>query len=767
MPLFWLSLAFVTGLVLADGLPWSAAVWAGLAAGCLAAVFAERRLAPRLPWYPDWRRLARLPLALVLGALCLGGLRAVSARPVWTQANLPWYHQLGVFRLIGVVQTPPEVRLETVTLLVAVDQLTPLVDGAPVDEPRAVHGLVRVSLRGGTPWRYGDRVELVGTPAAPQGPDGSGYPDYLNRQGIASVLDFPTARLLEREQGSPLWAWIFDLRQRAERTLRQLLPQPEAALLAGVLLGSDQDLPERVAQAFRTTGIAHIIAVSGFNVAIVSSLFVTYLGRLLRARYAAPLAILGIGGYALLTGGSPSVVRAAIMGGVGVLGPLLGRRQVGVNSLAFTAGVMCLLSPQMPWDISFQLSFAATLGLVLYAEPMQQAFTGWLAHHLARPTALRISGWVAEFLLFTLAAQLFTLPVTAVHFQRVSLSALLVNPLVLPLQPLIMLLGGLALIVGLAFAPLGQLLAALCWPLLAYTIRAAELFATLPYSQLNLGRLNAGLVLLYYAGLIGLILPPVRQRLSPFWRPAAAILLSGLLALGLWRTAAAAPDGRLRLELLNLPGGSALLLRSPDGQTWLLNQSTRPDALADALGRRQSPLDNRLDGVLVTERSAAPLQVLAQLGETYRVNWLAQSAHLPETSAFKRAAAALKDQGARPLKLEPGLRVTLGGGATLLVLADLEAGTALLVEWQGFRALLPGGLAPPDLPQPLPVGLTLVVLTPSDLKTLSAADWANLFQTQGVVLTAGSAANTLSLEQYQWLALQTDGAHLWLEGQKK
>jgi len=724
---------------------------------------------PLQRWYLLWRQVGRLPVALVLAALCLGGLRGVSARPVWTENDLPWYHQQGVFRLSGVVQSPPTRRDKTISLVVAVDRLVPVVDGQPGD-PQVLSGArqVQVSLRAGETWRYGDRVELEGTPLVPGSSGGSTYFDYLSRQGIDTVLEFPTAHLLGRDQGNQFWAWVFELRQLAERTLRAMLPQPEAALLAGVLLGSDQDLPENVVQAFRNTGIAHIIAVSGFNVAIVSGLFVTYLGKVLRARYAAPLAILGIAAYSILTGGSPSVVRAAIMGGVGVFGPLLGRRQVGINSLAFTAGVMCLLSPQMPWDISFQLSFAATLGLVLYAEALQQGFTRWLGSYLAGPTVGRVARWVSEFFLFTLAAQLFTLPVTAVHFQRVSISAVLINPLVLPLQPPIMILGGLALILGLAFAPVGQLVAWLCWPLLGYTIRVAELFAQLPYSQLNLGRLSPALILLYYVGLVLLILPPIRRRLQPFWKPTAALLLAGLLAVGLWRTAATAPDGRLHLDVLNLPGGTAFYVRTPGGQTWLVNSSSRLDALSDALGRRQSPLENRLDGVLLIDRAAASLQTLSQLSEVYAVDWLGQSAYLPGTAAFKRLRDALKAQGARAVALEPELKVALGGGAQLRVLADLEAGTAVGWEWDGFQALLPGGVSPASLPHPLPAGLTLLVLGPADLKNLSAADWQDTLQPQVLLVTGGPAAGVpgaLALDDYQWLSFETDGRRLWLNGQ--
>ena len=130
--------------------------------------------------------------------------------------------------------------------------------------------------------------------------------------------------------------------QRSAAVLEQLYPQPESALMAGILLGDDSGLPEDAQQAFRDTGTAHIVAISGFNIAILAGLIVLLLGKILPRATAALGAVIWIGAYTLLVGGSPPVVRAAIMGAVGLFGGLIGRRQAGVNSLTFTAA---------DWDI--------------------------------------------------------------------------------------------------------------------------------------------------------------------------------------------------------------------------------------------------------------------------------------------------------------------------------------------------------------------------------------------------------------------------------
>ena len=134
-------------------------------------------------------------------------------------------------------------------------------------------------------------------------------------------------------------------------------------------------------------------------------------------------------------------------------------RQTGVNTLAISAAFLAAFNPNALWDAGFQLSFAVTLGLVLYAAPLQAWFTRLLAHRLPLVTARRVAGPVGDYFLFTLAVQVMTLPVIAYHFQRLSLVSVLTNPAVLPAQPPLMVFGGLAVLLGMVWQPLGQLVA--------------------------------------------------------------------------------------------------------------------------------------------------------------------------------------------------------------------------------------------------------------------------------------------------------------------
>ena len=283
-----------------------------------------------------------------------------------------------------------------------------------------------VRLPPGGDWRYGDRVRLEGYLYTPSENEDFSYKSYLAHQQIYTLFtcgacltcdDRPIetcARLVERDQGSSFMSAVYALRERLVQVVYRLFPDPEAGLLAGILLGVETGISPQVLEAFRVTGTAHIIAISGFNFAVVASLFVLVFGRLLGRWRGMLAAWLGIALYAALAGASASVVRSAIMGGVSIFAIRLGRRQSGLNSLAFVAAVMALFDPMILWDVGFQLSFMATLGLVLYAEPLSGWFTGFASRWLPLVSARRLAQPVGDYLLFTLAAQVTTLPLMLV-----------------------------------------------------------------------------------------------------------------------------------------------------------------------------------------------------------------------------------------------------------------------------------------------------------------------------------------------------------------
>lgn len=243
----------------------------------------------------------------------------------------------------------------------------------------------------------------------------------------------------------PLLAALAAARAWLEQGINQALPSTEAALLNGLLLGGREDLPRDLLQAFRTTGTSHIVAVSGFNVTIVVSTVAAMIRSLPLGRMTQlTVTVLAVAAFVVLTGASPSVVRAGIMGSLVVLARYSGRLADGWHLLMLSAASMVLVQPAIVTSLSFQLSVAATAALVLLAEPLEQrlAFV---------PSFFGLRSSLAS----TVAAILFTQPLILLYFGQISLVAPLVNVVVLPMIPLAMLTGftvgmATALVSGLA-----------------------------------------------------------------------------------------------------------------------------------------------------------------------------------------------------------------------------------------------------------------------------------------------------------------------------
>lgn len=729
-----------------------------------------------------WLPKAPLPFSALLVALALGAARYQYALPDLNDPGFIASYNDGDQSLVvlGVLIEPPDVRDTYVNLRLRVEALRSSEEG----QYTPVRGLMLVRASAFWDWRYGDRLRLLGRLQTPPEFEDFSYREYLARQGVYSYMANARLWLVDRDQGNPVLGLIYALKARALEMVYRLYPDPEASLLAGILLGVESGIPANVRQAFRDTGTAHVIAISGFNMAIIGGLFASLFLRLLGARrrfLAAGLSAAAIAFYALMVGAEPSVVRAAIMGSFSLFAVQLGRRQDGLNSLALVAALMAAFSPLLLWDVSFQLSFMATLGLVLYASPLAEAFTRLASSRLPAATAQRLAKPVGEYLLFTVAAFLTTVPVIAYHFRSISLSAFLANPLILAAQPLIMTLGGLSAALGLLWQPIGQLLAYLTWPFLAYTIRAVELLAQLRGGVILLGEVPLAWVLAYYAAL--LLATAACQRLknaATLLRPPLALAALSALTVVVWQAALRAPDGRLHLTVLDVSAGDALLVQTPEGRYILVNGGSSAVKLSESLGRRLPLFHRRLDWLVVGAPATEQISALPQALE-----------HFPPVQALwagedtpNRAARRLQDKltaiGIEPATALPGQALDLGEGAFLRVLKVGEKGAVLSLDWGNFRALLPLGmdevmldemLADPTFPP-----ATALLLADDGAAALNPPEWIVKLQPQMVLLSA-AAPDSQTLEALQdytllrtdrngWIEITTDGEQMWVEVEK-
>lgn len=789
MPLMFLSLAFLGGIILEDWLGWSWQVALLVSLCCLTLFLLRRWLSRRLGGraLPAWTQPA-LPYSLLLLAAAAGMLRLALDQPRFSPADLAWYNESGDWVLEGVVLGFPDQRDQFTYLRIQVER------GRPQEQQllRPLRGLVLVSAPPDVDWHYGDRLRIEGPLQTPPDFEEFSYRETLAHQHIYSLVPARNVLRLGAGAGNPVMAMIYALRARAWRLLLLQYPEPEASLLSGILLGIESGIPADVQAAFQHTGTSHIIAISGFNMTVLSGLFLGLFTLPLGRWRGLLVALLAIVFYTILVGAQAAVVRAAVMSSLALLGNSIGRRGSGMNALAFSAASMALAEPQVLWQIGFQLSVAATLGLVLYADPLQEGAQAWLAQRLPLEQARRIAAPLGEYFLFTLAAQLMVLPVIIYHFRRLSWVSILANPVVLPVQPLVMILAGVVLLAGLLVAPLGQWLSFLAWPFAAFTIRAVEFFDRLPGGEWLFGGVSLTFVLLLYLLLVGV--PLAWPRLSPWlvehraaWLPSTSLLLLSALAVFTWRSALSAPDGRLHLTVLDCGGGDAVLIQSPTGRYILVDGGTSGRMLGDALGRRLPFYDPRLDWLVVAAPSEQQIAALPAVVERYlprQVLWAGPPAGTRAARDLQRSLGGLQV----PIyTAQAGQVLDLGAGARLQVLTVGRRGAVLWLEWGAFSALLPAGLDFQTLEQlqesALPAPVTAMLLADRGLAALNPPEWLHSLQPAVALLSVSSADRdglpdqetiqalqdtmVLRTDRAGWVHLVTNGEDMWLEVERK
>ena len=384
-----------------------------------------------------------------------------------------------------------------------------------------------------------------------------------------------------------------EIRSRAEAALGRGMPPREAALARGFVLGEDGEVDATTTEDFRRAGLSHLLAVSGQNVALLALLAMPALAALgmpLRTRLTWLLGLIAV--YVPLAGAGPSIQRAGIMGGLGVLASLRGRRASRFYALLLAAVVLLAIEPGIAADVGWQLSFAAVLGILLLAAPLRAA----IAARIGR------GGWrraLADGVALTVAATLATAPLIAFYFEAVSTMTLLANLLALPAVAPAMWLGMLAAaagqVPGLPLEALGILEA----PLLAYIAQVAAWCGRPSWAYLHVHLGLGGLVASYLvmagaaAGVMRLgrrrKLRALRRSTAIRWggAPAALAALAALavlvLATGGPHGTAASPLPGLRISVLDVGQGDAILLQPRNAPAILVDGGPPGDGLAAKL----------------------------------------------------------------------------------------------------------------------------------------------------------------------------------------
>ncbi len=573
--------------------------------------------------------------------------------------------------------SPPPLPTDRGPWTAIVDSVGSPRDGAQVARLRLDVDGVEVPVAATVPAypviRAGDRVTVDGQLRPP--PIDDPYGEYLRRSGAGGTLQ---ARTLTLVQPAPVG--LQTLRDSSGDALRRALPEPEAGLAAGILVGLRERVDRTLAADFATAGVSHVVAISGWNIAIVAGLVAAVLrGRSRRLVAAGILAT--VVAYVVAAGASPSVVRAAVMAGVALLARESGRAGRAPAALGLAAALLLLADPTMIADAGFRLSVMATAGLLAWANP--------LSARLARLGGGRLPGWLAESLGISLAAQAATLPDVLATFGRLSLVSPVVNLAVVPLVPAAMLGGLVAMIAGavtmLGAPPVLATVAGLPgWIVLHVIVAIVRVAAALPFAAVALPPgVAEGAAVVSGAAILGIpvLAPRIRARLperTSAGRPASvgttgqrrpplgfgrrerltlaatAIVVSiAVAALG------DAVNRDTRLTVLDVGQGDAILLETRTGARMLIDGGPDPDRVLLALDERIPPWDRRLDILVLTHPHEDHVAGLARILERYVVGRVYEPGMRGPGPGWAAWNAELHDGPPRGL-LATGARLRLG-----------------------------------------------------------------------------------------------------------
>lgn len=530
----------------------------------------------------------------------------------------------------------------------------------------------------------------------------SPYGEYLRRIGAVGTL---TSRTLGVEPPrDSLGRRLEILRRGAAEALSRVLPEPEAGLAAGILIGLRDRVDRDLAAAFTTAGVSHVVAISGWNIAIVAAAIAAMTGRLGRRRRSI-VTILAVVGYVAFAGASASVVRAALMAAVVLLARETGRAGRAAAALGWAATLLLLADPNLIGDAGFQLSSLATAGLIAWATPL----TGWI-EAIGRG---RVPHWLAESLGVSLAAQAATLPIILVSFGRLAVLSPLVNLVVVPLVApamaagLLALAGGAVVLAG-AQSIVGAVVATPGWIVLRILVAVVQTAASLPFASITLtSPWDLVAAVLAAAGLAwmtwgrrghrpNLTVRPASESTPAANRRSAAVRVTGsastrssaarssaarsaeraavaalIVAIVFTGAVAAARPARVaRISILDVGQGDAILVEGSRGGRLLIDGGPEPDRLLVELDRRVPPWDRRIDAVILSHPHEDHVAGLGLLLERYRVGRVFEPGMRGPGPGYAAWLSELADAG-RPVRL------------------GLAAGDRLAVDEIAMRVLWP------------------------------------------------------------------------------
>lgn len=604
----------------------------------------------------------------------LGGVAAVVRNDITLR---PLYEYEGeTVDFVGVVRSRPEEKERSVSCDVTVRSVT--YDGKTKELREDIR--LTISRAENMPAiTYGNRIKCTGILSLPDqsmNEGGFDYRMYLRSKGVfytgyayGTMVTVEGSKWLTPVDGLRL------LRYRFSDVVDEQLTGQTAAVLKGILFGDKSGMTGRMSAAFSASGLSHIVAVSGMHVGYILLLLYVLTDLLKIRRWTANLiAAVLLLAYMLLVGTTPSVIRATVLGLIAIFGKTIDRRADTLTSMGAAALVILLLNPLAAFDTGFMLSFAAALGIVVFARDIE-----WRLNARFEQSRLFQHKWVRKvgsILCVTISAQIFTIPILMLSFGEVSLWGLLTGVLVTPIMPLLMAAGFVLCILGSVWQPLALPAAGLCFLLVSYVQGVARAFAALPTGVLTPGTVTPYFLLLYGALLacVGLAL---KKRTASYLRYAAAA------------AAVIAVTGFGWMVVRNLnPQASVTFINVGQGDCSLVSVG-KMDLLIDAGGLRSDTRDSnigtrvvapylkkrgikKIEAAMVSHYHDDHARGMLGVLDSMKVERLLMPVTYTETELERELKQAAKENGTEVVYVAEGSRISLGDAQMDLFTPDKE-----------------------------------------------------------------------------------------------
>ncbi|NQT05181.1 MAG: DNA internalization-related competence protein ComEC/Rec2 [Dehalococcoidia bacterium] len=676
MPLILLSAAWVVGIYLGTRFDLPLVL---LSAGLVPL--------PLLLFLKKYRKFIVIT-SLSLLALFTASWYAYQSLHVIDVDDLRYYNDRGTIDVRGIIARDPEISDRSTRLYFSVSETR--TDG----EWQSVEGNALLIVPRVSTYKYGDRLQVTGEMETPPQLNDFDYRGYLAHQGIYSTILYPDIEIEARGLGFKPLSLIYELRASLAQTLARALPEPQASLAQGIILGIRENIPPSVKNDFARTGTAHLLAISGLHLGIVAGIMLSLGIWLFGRRYYLYvwLAIATIWLYALLTGMHPPVIRGAIMGTLFLTAELLGRQRSAITALTFAAAIMVGISPYILEDAAFQLSFLAMAGLVFlfpsFRSLGRRAISKFIGEEGAIATAATFAG---DSLSVTMAAIIAVWPVVAYYFGIISFAGPLATFLLLPALPAVILVGAASGVIGLIFLPVGQAVGWLAWLFLSYMLVIASWLASSPLAFIEVDPIAPAWLWLYYAGLTTAII--LGRKLKIDWiskatagfrsgasRSANAVCrlpvkwvlpLLATMAVLVSVIAASMPDDELSISFLDVGQGDAILIQQGSQQV-LIDGGPSPQAISLELGRQMPFWDRTIELVILTHPDQDHLAGLIEVLKRYRVEKVLDPNLDSGTPLYEEWQRLVTEKELERITALAGQQIALGE-ATLTVLHPPEA----------------------------------------------------------------------------------------------